>query len=224
MAPISVRSSRRVACAVAALLLCTWISGCALWPFSGKGLRQAEKTTSTHSAAGTRDSSRGKDRHGSKETGPELKTAGDPDGESSRRSSGKQQRAVSASEGATSRSSRGKSSADGDSHSSGPAFQKHDHAKYVRTIKNKAIDRLNKSRAATHAILCRNPTTDQWSLTIYSKGQRSYSYVSYAWDDVDEDWEKIFSDKRVPLSRWRQHVRYSTQDKECSPLKGGNLR
>jgi L-rhamnose mutarotase len=115
------------------------------------------------------------------------------------------------------------SSSDGSSQSE-PEFKKHDHAQYVKTIKNKAIDELNKHPNSTQAIFCTDRVTERRSLTIYFKRQKSYSFTYYEWDDVDQEMKQIFSAEKVPISRWKEHLQYADQDKECSTLKGEDLR
>lgn len=115
------------------------------------------------------------------------------------------------------------SPSDGSSQSE-PEFKKHDHAQYVKTIKNKAIDVLNKHPNSTQAIFCTDRVTERRSLTIYFKRQKSYSFTYYEWDDVDQEMKQIFSAEKVPISRWKEHLQYADQDKECSILKGEDLR
>ena len=64
-------------------------------------------------------------------------------------------------------------------------FKKHDHSKYTKRIRNAAIDTLNKHRSATYAALCRNSTTDLWTLTIYFKTARMFEFTSFFWDEID---------------------------------------
>ena len=103
-----------------------------------------------------------------------------------------------------------------------PSFKKHDHAKYKQRIKNKAIDKLNQQREVTHATLCRDTMTDLWTLTLYRKGKGSFSFISYFWDEIDGTWEKGFDSGRIPLKRWRNHLRSSKREKSCTVLKGAH--
>lgn len=100
------------------------------------------------------------------------------------------------------------------------AFKKHDHSKYVTDIRNKAIDQLNKEKDADLVRLCRNATTDQWSLTMYHRAERTYSFTDYAWDEVNLKWEKVLSSVKKPRSSWKQHLDFSAAGKECKILKG----
>ena len=102
-------------------------------------------------------------------------------------------------------------------------FKKHDHFKYKRTIKNTAIDTLNKHRGATAARLCRDRTTDLWTLSIYKHGNGRLSFVIYFWDEVDGKWERSFDSGNVPAKKWRSRLRYSSADKTCEILKGARL-
>ncbi len=103
------------------------------------------------------------------------------------------------------------------------SFRKHDHSEYKRTIKNAAIDTLNKHRGSTAARLCRDTTTDLWTLTIYSQGRGKLSFVIYFWDEVDGKWERSFESGNVPPKKWRSHLRYASADKTCTILKGAHL-
>jgi hypothetical protein len=104
-----------------------------------------------------------------------------------------------------------------------PPFKKHDHSRYVTTVKHKAIDQLNKHENATSARICRNVTTDQWSLVIYHIDNRKYSFTSYVWDEIDQKWDKSFTSGKQPVARWKEHLKFTAQGKECSVLKGGHL-
>ena len=99
-------------------------------------------------------------------------------------------------------------------------FQRPDHAKYEQRIRNKAIDVLNKGELCTLARLCKDSLTEKWSLTLYRKGEKSYSFVVYSWDPVGSRWEKAYASGSNPLSRWEYHLRYSASGKDCRILKG----
>jgi len=108
----------------------------------------------------------------------------------------------------------------GDKGADEPLFQKHDHAKHVELIRAKAIDKVNKEKEVTLARLCRDSTTEEWTLTLYQKRQQHYSFASYVWDEIDGKWERsLVSDKR-PLSGLRQHLDFSSSGKDCRVLKG----
>lgn len=102
-------------------------------------------------------------------------------------------------------------------------FKKHDHSKYTKGIKNAAIDTLNRDRSATYATLCRNTTTDLWTLTIYHQTGRKFDFTSYFWDEIDGKWDNAFDSGKLPLKRWKDHLRYSSSGKTCDILKGSHL-
>jgi len=109
--------------------------------------------------------------------------------------------------------------ATGDDEASGPAFKKHDHVKYLRLITNKAIDRVNEAKDSAHAALCKDSMTEQWSLTIYFRQAKTFSFVVYVWDEVDENWvESLRADKR-PLVQWKSRLDYQTSGKDCRLIK-----
>lgn len=187
------------------ILCCIFISGCTFWPLARKSVTQAERAgVDPVSVAGRKSEGAPNDLTTQKKTSGGDKTDTNP---TEPRSQGKEQA----------------SSSDGSSQSE-PEFKKHDHAQYVKTIKNKAIDVLNKQPNSTQAIFCTDRVTERRSLTIYFKRQKSYSFTYYEWDDVDQEMKEIFSAEKVPISRWKEHLQYADQDKECSILKGEDLR
>ena len=116
-------------------------------------------------------------------------------------------------EGEPSRSSA-KPPEDGDS-----PFKKHDHAQYERQIHNAAIDTVNKDEKAVYARVCKDATTDDWSLSIYHLHGNTYSFVTYAWDDVDRKWVEAFVSDKRPLTRWKSHLDFSSAGRDCKVLK-----
>jgi hypothetical protein len=98
-------------------------------------------------------------------------------------------------------------------------FKKHDHVKYTQKIKNKAIDQVNKEKDVTYARLCRDSTTDEWSLWVYRSEEKAYRFVTYIWDEVDEKWEESFKSDKRPISGWKHHLKFSTDGKDCIDLK-----
>jgi len=98
-------------------------------------------------------------------------------------------------------------------------FKRHDHAKYMEKIKNKAIDWLNKEKDVSYARLCKDSTTDEWSLWIYRTEGKAYRFVTYVWDEVDEKWKESFKSDKLPISGWQHHLRFSTGGKDCRVLK-----
>jgi hypothetical protein len=98
-------------------------------------------------------------------------------------------------------------------------FKKHDHVKYMQKVKNKAIDQVNKEKDVTYARLCRDTTTDEWSLWVYRSEEKVYRFVTYIWDEVDEKWEESFKSDKRPISGWKHHLNFSTDGKDCMDLK-----
>lgn len=99
------------------------------------------------------------------------------------------------------------------------AFKRHDHVKYMQKVKNKAIDQVNKEKDVTYARLCRDSTTDEWSLWIYRSEEKTYRFVTYIWDEVDEKWEESFKSDKRPISGLQHHLNFSTDGKDCKDLK-----
>lgn len=98
-------------------------------------------------------------------------------------------------------------------------FKKHDHVKYMQKVKNKAIDQVNKEKDVTYARLCRDTTTDEWSLWIYRSEEKAYRFVTYIWDEVDEKWAESFKSDKRPSSGLQHHLKFSTDGKDCIDLK-----
>ncbi len=101
-----------------------------------------------------------------------------------------------------------------------PRFKRHNHEKYTEKIRNKAKDKVNKERTCTYATLCRDSTTDEWSLWIYRSEAKTYRFVAYSWDEVDEKWEKSFESDKRPLSGLKHHLEFTAVGKDCQILKG----
>ena len=101
-----------------------------------------------------------------------------------------------------------------------PRFKRHNHEKYTEKIRNKAKDKVNKERTCTYATLCRDSTTDEWSLWIYRSEAKTYRFVAYSWDEVDEKWEKSFESDKLPLSGLKHHLEFTAAGKDCQILKG----
>jgi hypothetical protein len=104
-----------------------------------------------------------------------------------------------------------------------PTFKKHDHSKYVAHIKNKAIDILNRDRDSFYATLCSDSTTEQRTLTMYYKDEKSFRYKSFVWDEIDDKWEQQFESAKRQLASWKKHLSFVSSGKQCSVLKGGKL-
>ncbi len=101
-----------------------------------------------------------------------------------------------------------------------PPLQKHDHAAYERKIRNKAIDVINKSKSCTLARLCKDSITGQRTLSVYSKGQKTYIFISYGWDDVTGEWTRILESDPRNVSGLGRHLKFSASGKTCETLKG----
>lgn len=102
------------------------------------------------------------------------------------------------------------------------SLRKHDHSKYVTTIRHKAIDMVNKETDCDVARLCRDSLTDEWSLALYFKAAASYFCVIYTWDEIEGRWEKSFTSEKRPLSGMKKHLAFSSAGKSCRALKGGD--
>lgn len=99
-------------------------------------------------------------------------------------------------------------------------FEKFDHAKYLKKVKNSALDILNKDSACNLARICNDSITKDWWLTLYRKADRTYSFTTYAWDPVNEKWEESYVSGKEPLSKLSHHLRSSSSGKYCEVLKG----
>lgn len=97
-------------------------------------------------------------------------------------------------------------------------FKKHDHKKYTQKIKNKAIDKLNEEKDVTYARLCKDSTTDEWSLWIYKSQGKTYQFAAYSWDEVDQKWEESLKPNKQPMSGWRHHLKFTADGKQCEDL------
>lgn len=99
-------------------------------------------------------------------------------------------------------------------------IEKYDHAKYKDTIRNKAMALVNKEPSCFLARLCHDSITDRWSLNIYQKDQKTYSFVAYEWDTVAASWARLFDSGKHPLKKWKNHITASESQRNCSVLKG----
>jgi hypothetical protein len=98
-------------------------------------------------------------------------------------------------------------------------FKRHNHAKYMEIVKNKAIDLVNSKKDCDQAIMCKDMITDQWSLTVYYVKEKAYKFTTYVWDEIDDNWQKSFMSDKLPLSGLQKHLKYSSSGKDCKPLK-----
>jgi hypothetical protein len=98
-------------------------------------------------------------------------------------------------------------------------FQKPDHVEYSNEIKNKAIDLTNREAHASLVQLCKDSITGEWSLTIYKKGRKTFSFVIYSWDPIDQQWHETLDSGKRPLSMWDHHIKFSRDGRHCDVLK-----
>ena len=103
-----------------------------------------------------------------------------------------------------------------------PKFKKHNHSKYVKRIKDLAMEALHKEYDPFYATLCCDSTTDEWSLTIYFKKANNFRYKSLIWDPIDDKWENQYESGNKPLAGWKKHLSFVSADKQCNQLKGGD--
>ncbi|MBM3302034.1 MAG: hypothetical protein FJY85_19050 [Deltaproteobacteria bacterium] len=221
------RAPRTVLGVITAGLCSLWLFGCtlSLW-----GLKEKPGSAEATKPAGSQVKS--ESRKGAAD-GPSIRIPATDTSESSERGKqgssqdrdeGKPSGQVTASADSSPAGNRKRSeSAKEESEEADPPFKKHDHLKYVATVKNKAIDQLNKHGDAAYARLCRNVTTDQWSLVVYLLDNKKYSYISYMWDEIDQKWGESFASVKQSLGRWKEHLQDSSHGKECIVLKGGHL-
>ncbi|MBI5571975.1 MAG: hypothetical protein HY914_18680 [Desulfomonile tiedjei] len=99
-------------------------------------------------------------------------------------------------------------------------FKKHDHEKYVESLKNKAIDQVNRDGKCDYARLCRNSVTDERSLTLYYMDGKTFSFVTYEWDEIDEKWKKDYTSNKWPMSQWEEHLKLAAARQDCTVIKG----
>jgi hypothetical protein len=105
-------------------------------------------------------------------------------------------------------------------HSVDMRFRKPDHKKYAGRIRNQAINVLNKAGSCALARLCRDDMTGEWNLTLYRKHNKSFNFVVYTWDPIDEAFEQSFESAPRPLKQWKHHQKFAVISKDCSILKG----
>jgi hypothetical protein len=98
-------------------------------------------------------------------------------------------------------------------------FKRHDHSKYLETIKNKAVDLVNSDKESDYAAICKDLITDQWSLSFYYTQEKTYKFVTYVWDEIDDKWQKSFVSDKRPISTMEKHLKYSSSGRDCKVLK-----
>jgi hypothetical protein len=98
-------------------------------------------------------------------------------------------------------------------------FKRHDHAKYMELVKNKAIDLVNSEKECDQATICKDMITDQWSLALYYMKEKTYKFITYVWDEIDDSWQKSFTSDKRQISGLEKHLKYSSSGKDCKVLK-----
>jgi hypothetical protein len=98
-------------------------------------------------------------------------------------------------------------------------FKRHDHSKYLEIMKNKAVDLVNSDKESDYAAICKDLITDQWSLAFYYTHEKTYKFVTYVWDEIDDKWQKSFVSDKRPISTLEKHLKYSSSGKDCKVLK-----
>jgi hypothetical protein len=104
--------------------------------------------------------------------------------------------------------------------SSGPQFEKHDHSRYVKKLRRKGIELVNKSRTSFYARICRDHISEEWTLTIYEKSRGRFWFTKHVWDHIDERWEESFKSQKQRMSKFKRHVKFASAGKECRTMKG----
>lgn len=105
-----------------------------------------------------------------------------------------------------------------------PEFRKHDHSKYVTKIKNSAIDVVNREIDSVHVRMCRNSTTDEWSLGVYFVQGKNYYFRTYVWDPIENIWAEAFESEKRPYAGLKKHLSFSSAGKKCVVLKGSEAQ
>ncbi|AFM25605.1 hypothetical protein [Desulfomonile tiedjei] len=100
-----------------------------------------------------------------------------------------------------------------------PPLSKFDHAEYIKQVRSRAIDLINKEKKCSHAILCRDSLTDEWSVTLFVMKDKTFTRSIYVWDDIDEKWGETYSDP-LPVKELKEALAMATNGKKCEPLKG----
>ena len=108
------------------------------------------------------------------------------------------------------------------SEASAPTFKKHNHQDYVTRIRNLAIDEVNKEPSAFYATICNDSTTDDWTLTIYFRLDKMFSYKSFVWDSIDDKWDREYESEKRSLNMWKKHLTFASSGKKCKVIKGNS--
>jgi hypothetical protein len=97
--------------------------------------------------------------------------------------------------------------------------KRHDHTGYLVMIKNRAAELVNKDPACTYARICRQSITDEWSVTLFFQEGKTFRFVTYGWDPVDEKWEQSYASEKRPVAQMEEHAKFTAAGKECTVLK-----
>ncbi len=103
-----------------------------------------------------------------------------------------------------------------------PSFKKHDHSRYLTTIKNSAIDMVNKEPDSVYARMCRHNTSEEWSLSLYFVQAKNYYFRIYVWDPIENNWAETFESEKRPVTGYKKHLSFSLAGKKCISLKGSD--
>lgn len=98
-------------------------------------------------------------------------------------------------------------------------FIRHDPSAYRETVEKSARETVERSPKASLARLCREDITGEWILNLYEVRGARYSFSSYVWDAVDEQWERAFSVKPRSKPSLKDHLRFNAAGKDCRILK-----
>ncbi len=107
----------------------------------------------------------------------------------------------------------------GEGSSSNELFKKYDHSEYVKKIRSEADKLVENAPSCFYARLCRDFILDEWTVDTFHKSGKTYSYTTYFWDSVDQQWEKTSESTTYPLSDWKRYLKFSAAGKECYVLK-----
>ncbi len=100
-----------------------------------------------------------------------------------------------------------------------PTFKKHDHAKYIKKVTDRAVKMVRKVGPSLYAALCRDTITDEWTLAMYTERRKKFVYTVHVWDGIDEKWHESFASRGRPLKSLKKHLKVLSTGKECRVLK-----
>jgi hypothetical protein len=99
-------------------------------------------------------------------------------------------------------------------------IQKHDHAKLVAKIRQKAEEQVSRIKDCVLARLCEDVMMQRWDLYVYYKDGKQYWWDTFSWNDFEGKWtkEEFVMDRR-PLKDWQSHLTYQDSKKKCTKLR-----